>query len=309
MDKEYYELVLNTFVEYYDTPHLEFIRNNIFILKELSAVLYVEISDIDLKDEEYTEYYSFYDSTSLARDFIGYINPKYLESYDKFIVNGTFDIISEPESIEEEGYVDSEILDDGQIRNSIRIPLKHNLDDVYTIVHEFFHTTNIESFDTFDRDLLTESVSIFYEFILHDYLSDKNVNHIDNNNSINFRLNQILDDCYCVNYELDYIYDVFNDIDLNYGEKSQDEMDEYFEELFSDVKYFVSSLIAIVKYYEYKNGYINIGQIERFNESLKYSDNLNSLEFIFNRNISEEDIKASCDYIKQVLSKEFGMKK
>ena len=26
MDKDYYELVLNTFIEYYDTPHLEFMK-------------------------------------------------------------------------------------------------------------------------------------------------------------------------------------------------------------------------------------------------------------------------------------------
>ncbi len=309
MDDEKLGLVLDTLIEYTEDDRIEFIRKNMSLLKELSAILYESVLDIDPREEEYDEYYSTFDSIKIAREFIEFINPNYLKDFDKFLIDGSFDIISESEEENDDGYVDVEILDDGKIRNSIHIPLKHNLDDVYAIVHEFFHTTNIGSFENIDRDLLTESVSIFYEFVLHDYLRNKNVNQKDNDASINFRLNQLLDDSYSLNFELDDIYDALDSMNLDYKKHSTKEIDEYYEDLISDVNYFVSSLIAIIKYYEYKKGYIRINQFERFNESLKREDGLNSLNYIFIKDISEEDIKEACEFIKNELSNVKGMKR
>lgn len=309
MDNEIIELALNTFVEYSEDDRIEFIRKNMPLLKEISAILYESVLDIDPREQEYSEHYSVYDSIKIAREFIEFVNPKYLKAFDKFIVDGSFDIVSEPEDENDDGYVDSEMLEDDTIRNSIYIPLKHNLDDIYAIVHEFFHTTNIESFETLDRDLLTESVSIFYEFVLYDYLKDKNVNQSDNDASINFRLNQILDDCYCLNYALDEIYDALDLMNLDYKEHSTKEIDDYYEDVMSDVNYFVSSLIAIIKYYEYKKGYLGIDQFERYNESLKREDGLHSLNYIFIKSISENDIKEACEFIKAELSNIKGMRK
>lgn len=90
MDNEIIELALNTFVEYSEDDRIEFIRKNMPLLKEISAILYESVLDIDPREQEYSEHYSVYDSIRIAREFIEFVNPKYLKAFDKFIVDGSF---------------------------------------------------------------------------------------------------------------------------------------------------------------------------------------------------------------------------
>jgi hypothetical protein len=75
------------------------------------------------------------------------------------------------------------------------------------------------------------------------------------------------------------------------------------------MRYILSTTLAMIKYYEYKQGIISVEQMERFNEHLKETDDLDSLNFITYNDDEFEKIEVSIDYIAQLLKKNKSMKK
>ncbi len=293
--------------EYDEETMMDFLRDNLEELEEISQVAFDKVSEIEMKEPKYSEYYTLEDSLEIAREFLETIDPKHKKQFDKLLADGTIDIVSEPEKDDEPvvNYKDYE----GGIRQDVHIPLQHNLDDVYSLVHEYFHTTNLDNNYTLDRYLLTEAVSIFYEFLLYDYLSTKNVNPDDNKASIYYRLDSLLDDTYDFNYIIGELKPIFKNINFNYKEQPKEELENVFEDLCSDMRYILSTTLAMIKYYEYKQGIISVEQMERFNEHLKETDDLDSLNFITYNDDEFEKIEVSIDYIAQLLKKNKSMKK
>ena len=310
------ELMTRMLVEAGDDEDLiEFVRKNIHYLKEICCIAYENLMDIKVVEPKYNDYYSFTDSLQIAREFIGFISPKYLEKFDKLFAEGNMDVVAEPEQEDEDGYVNHDEVD-GKIRSDVHIPLKHNLDDVYAYVHEFFHTTNLGNLKSFDRTMFTEVVSIFFELVLHDYLRTKDVNQDDNNASIYWRLNSFADNLYDCNDVLEYVYAALNDMNLDYEEKSDDEeLSEDVEDVYYRIKdnviYLISTLIAFIKFHEYKQGYIGLQNMIEFNERLEHEEGLNSLNYINANaeNITEEEISSAIRFINQVLIENKNMKR
>ncbi len=310
------ELITRMLVEAGDDEKvIKFIRKNIHYLKEINCIAYENLKDIKIVEPKYNDYYSFTDSLQIAREFIGFISPKYLEKFDRLFESGNMDVVAEPEKEDDEGYV-NHAKADGIVRSDIHIPLKHNLDDVYAYVHEFFHTTNLGDLKSFDRKMFTEVVSIFFELVLHDYLRTKDVNQDDNNASIYWRLNSFANNLYGCDCILEYIYAALNDMNLDYEEKDDDEelsedVDDVYYRVKDNVIYLISTLIAFIKFHEYKQGYIGLHNMLEFNERLEYEEDFNSLNYINANaeNITEEEISSAIRFINQVLIENKNMKR
>ena len=159
---------------------------------------------------------------------------------------------------------------------------------------EFFHSTNVSKNNKLDRCLLTESVSVLYEFLLYDYLIKNNISKMDNVVIMIDNINHIIDRC-------DYLYDELvtmekalsnineiNNFDL-INEEDKNESDHDFYEgvdkltnyIRKDVKYVISGVIAVIIYYRYKNDYIKMDSIYDFNNSIKTTEELDSLKILF----------------------------
>ena len=308
LDDEELALMMQLLVEAgHDDDIIKYIRDNMDYLKEISCIIYEYLINIEIKEPKYTEYYSFTDSLAIARDFLSTINPKYVEKFDELFKNGSMDVVSDPEK-DDEGYVDTNVVDD-KVRCSVHIPLNHTLDDVYAFIHEFFHTTNVGDLTSLDREMFSEVVSIFFEFMLHDYLKDKNVNQDDNNASIYSRLDNLLDNAYDFNEIIDYIYYAIDDMKLDYEERPKKDLDDEYERVADGLEYMLSTAIALVKFYEYKQGYIGLKHIEQFNERLEHEDELNSLNYLNVNELTEEDISSAVAFINQVLTENKSMKR
>lgn len=308
LDPEELELMTQVLYEAgEDDDIISYIRDNIDYLKEISCVIYEYLVNIEIKEPKYQDYYTFTDSYGIAREFIANVCPKYLEAFDKLFKNGSMDVVIDPEK-DDEGYVDT-IRNNGKIESSVHIPLNHTLDDAYAFIHEFFHTTNSGDLTSVDREMYSEFVSIFYEFVLHDYLKDKNVNQDDNNASIYSRLDNLLDNAYDFNEILEYIYCAFDDLKLDFKEREKKEVEDEYLRIADGLEYMISTALALVKFYEYKHGYIELRHIEQFNERLEYEYDSHSLNYLNFDKLDEEEYSKAVTFINQVLTENKSMKR
>ncbi len=290
---------------------IEYIRNNMDFLKEISAIVYENLIDLDGHEEKYTDYYTLSDTLQITRDFLKFINPEHVKKFDKLFADGSMDVINEPDE-KDDGYVDADDKN-GEIRMDVHIPLHHNIDDAFAFVHEYFHTTNAGDLDSFDRDMFTEAVSIFYEFVLYDYLREKGISTEDIKSVIYSRLSNLLDNSYDLNEYLEMIYNAIDEMNIDFDDKDfeehKEEIQNQYEEIVDTLQYFISTTIALVKFYEYKKGYIKIDNMEEFNRSLEREDEFNSLNYIFAHELSEDDVVESSQFIGELLEENKGMKR
>lgn len=113
-------------------------------------------------------YLSFEEVYLLAREVIENINPNYLEPYDRLIESGELDFSYE--SIYDNSRFSFHWNSQGEI-GLIDINRSFDYDEVRCLVHEFIHYTNgYTKNHTNNHYLLTEFLSIYFEFYTLDYL-------------------------------------------------------------------------------------------------------------------------------------------
>ena len=95
------------------------------------------------------------------REFLNYLNPIYAVKLEEALQNGMFNLGEEIES--KFGSYGSTI--------TIDIQREYTWKDAFISIHEFFHYLNDS--DTKNRDMLTEGISIYFEFAFYDYLTSK----------------------------------------------------------------------------------------------------------------------------------------
>lgn len=129
------------------------------------------------------------DTIKLVRDFLGNIDEKYLDIFDKSLNDGTFELfLSEDEFIERPDapitYPKPEAI--------IFIPVQNNITDGSIIVHEFFHYLNDNDNLGVNRHIFTEMISIYFELRFCQYLVTKGINKDAFSKEICNRLENVL---------------------------------------------------------------------------------------------------------------------
>ena len=306
----------------FDDSIMMFLREHCEELLEELAYFCDLLEEIPEQKYEYESYLSSADTLNICRDFIKDVIPNYLEKFDDCIANGVVDL-KEIENDKNMAYYQI-IKEKGRISHEIMVPQKHNIDDVYRFLHEFIHYTN--PFDnefkkSKDSYMLGETISIFFEYILYDYLKSKN-NRQDIDNRIYNKIKECKLCCNSLLYNLNFLYEIDSSLDEEYhyvefeddfyksfiSKKSDKEDEEYIsvDSIIKDFKedflYAFGNIIAIMKYYDYKNGRISIKNMIDYNESLRLNNNLESLNHIFIKMPTREDMKKFVDFLKEELN-------
>lgn len=144
------------------------------------------LNDIVLNNEEvyfnykYNKKYSLKESDKIVKDFLMYLNPYYKDYYETRLLDGTI-IFDYNNTTEESAYSSYDPIYNKRI---IYIPLEQNLEDSFAIVHELMHDINMDiSMENISRYFYTEGLSFLSEFLLEDYLQDKNIKQYKNPNN------------------------------------------------------------------------------------------------------------------------------
>ena len=310
MDNNYFNKMFQVLVDNQDTDFIEFVRNNLDLLKDFSKQLGDELYKIPLLESDFSESYSFFDTIQIVKEFLGSINPEYPNKLEEFLNNGVIRLAEEDDEEKDLNYLDQVYGRDNKTYLDIKLTLNHNLEDAFALTHEFMHSTNLSDDSSVDRFLFTEGISVLYEFLLYDFLKTKNIKKSDNVLVMINIINHIIDRCDYLKANLELIEDNINNIkrldeidiaDEESDESFYDDVDEMYKNLIDDVKYTFSGLISVLCFYNYKNGLISIENIESFNESIKTSENQESLRNIFISLPNIEDIKKASEFLNDDL--------
>ena len=299
--------ILAVYVRNPDDKLLNFIRDNLNGLREYTYLLYdglIKTPNIGVKELNYV---SLNDSIEISKSFLRTISKEYEEKLDKLVKNGSLDY---KETKKGNSFVNF-YYDEKNVRYDIIIYPTYTIEDVYSIIHEFFHVTNYKIEHGFDRVLLTESISIFYEFLLYEFLKDKEYAYEDAIYPVLSRIESSLDDTYAVNMMLEDINSSFEKLDIsNIVDIPDKEIDKTYYDLSNSLKYSLSTLIAIVMYYDYKNHFITMKNIESYNKSIANNENLESLRNILLGYPSYKKVNKSIDFFrKEIFEKNINKSK
>lgn len=157
------------FLEKKDSFFLKHLQFFDFITSEIRKVSKKYDDNSKLKDY----YLTYEDVFLLAREIIASIDYEYLASFDSLIPSGRLDFSYNME------YFDSHFafFSNKNSKNfQININREFNLNDVITLVHEFYHYTNFDMKHlsrNHNSYLLTEFISIYFELYATSYLQNK----------------------------------------------------------------------------------------------------------------------------------------
>lgn len=304
MSDEMVKRTTSVLVYHNDNIFIKYLLDNLEFIEETSLSINRDLSILEYDEKSFETYMTLDEILSLVKEFLKTIDESYPDLFDELIQNGTVNIYdaSVKENIDEfgneayhESYIDK---NENQITN-INIPLGHTIDDVYTIMHEFIHHTNLDRNKTNDRAMFTESVSILYEYILYNFLKSKDVNQNDSKNSIMFRVK----DLYFKSQMMQMYTKLIKESRKQYYlETDEEKIEKDLNIVVSDMKYYLGGLIAILKYYDYVRGTIDIKHINNFNKAIVKNQNSESLNYLFLREPTEEEISSSIDFILSELT-------
>ena len=336
------ELFAKTYSRFKGSNFFSIIEDGQSYLAEQATKVLEELSKPEIKKEanenydyHYTEYLTIEDSLRIARDFLmDTFGSKCADAFDKYIQRGNvelFDASSEeermnhPHSLEygaHYGLTYSDYYDDNgnyiyaNVFQNIEVPMFHNICDVYDIIHEFMHATNdiYKGKKYSDRDILGESVSISTEFILRDYLVSKDICPHDVHTPVIERLsllikksNQILNTISLYKKVIDSEELKNIKYDFNNDEEKVAILDKY-DDICNIIKYYLGTIIAIVNYKNYVEGSLIAEDIENYNFAIDNNDELNSLNVIFNKLPTSNEVVESLDLLIQNIIKEYRSK-
>lgn len=170
--------------------------NKEYIINHFINSYYKYFDDIDLSndDKEYVENIGVNETLDIVCSF--------LNEYDKELYNIFMNIMSfNRESII---FVSNELSNNSSSLNSnsnkITINVKNNIEDMFTIVHEFMHYIDATKAKNKKNSIYSETSSITIELFLHKYLLDNKIHSLDSNNYIFNKLKNYFIDAIYVKY-------------------------------------------------------------------------------------------------------------
>ena len=315
-DKKELEKWYKVYALYKDTPYIGFIEEFYDKLYEQSYSVWMKLSKLK-SNENYEKYYILEDTIELSKKFLSTIDDDYPKYLNDGLNNGAIEIYDKSDLYDFDrnkingkdkgAYFVVEDVKHGNVINhfkTISLPLEHNIEDVYALIHELFHSINASAFyDSYDFRLLTESVSITYEFILYDYLKEQGICSEDRIKPIEFRIVDLCKKAGTLAEGLTIFKNVKENIDtlktisIQTSKEEKESIKNNYYTLRKTIEYYLGTLIAIINYKKYKEGKLDIKTIEEYNYSLKNNDELESLDILFDRFPSLEEIKESLDFI------------
>lgn len=305
--KDAYRVLVN----FSETFEMMFLRDNSDYLLRIATLMKDRIDEI-LGDDDfyYDEEVSIIDSLAITREFLSYVKPEYETDFDNLITNGSFNIFDVDEEADRELYSDEAYFDHNFESGNFffNIPATHTIEDVYILVHEYIHKTNAKVETSFDRDMLTESASILYEFLLFDWLVSMGISRNEAVNGVLYRLEDIYEkadliiDYAKMSQYYDKHIDKFKISKLKLSEEDS-EVEEWMDNFEDDIHYFFAGLIAIFVYFNYKKGKLGIKNIVSFSEKLNEHNDLESLDLLVGDLPEEEELYEMFDLLEEDLNK------
>lgn len=250
-------------------------------------------------------YISYKDTLDIVKSFLGSINSRYPRLLEGLIRNGVINIydLDDKESVKEFGKEPYFQISKGKI--TINIPMEHNIEDMFSIVHEFMHYVTCYRGCSVDGIILTENVSITYEMLLYDYLKEKELFEEDRFAPIATRLLSIEEKSRTIlesfeNFEISRKKSFkLRDIKEDFIKAERD-----FEDISKQFIYLFCETLAIHNYHNYKDGIITSKNIEEMCRRLNNNENLESLNFILStEKPSAEEIASSINFLENEPNK------
>lgn len=165
--KELNELMLNLVA--YSEKYDPFLYRNIDFLRSVVSTFYSK-TDQDLYPAGGSfSPFPIEKSLELVREFLTFVNPEYLQIFEKDLESGLIEFYSKSENKGNHFFAD---LETGEVK--VIVTLNENVKDGESIIHEFFHKLNyIGTNET--RHVFTEAISIYFEFLYHNFLYAKDI--------------------------------------------------------------------------------------------------------------------------------------
>lgn len=250
-------------------------------------------------------YISYKDTLNIVKSFLGSINSRYPRLLEGLIRNGVINIydLDDKESVEEFGKEPYFQMSKGKL--TINLPMEHNIEDMFSIVHEFMHYVTCYRGCSIDGFILTENVSITYEMLLYDYLKEKGLFEEDRFAPIATRILSIEEKSRTIlesfeNFEISRKRS-FELIDTN-EDSSKAQRD--FEDVSKQFIYLFCETLAIYNYHNYKEGIITTKNLEEMCRRLNNNENLESLNFILlTEKPSTKEISSSINFLEYESNK------
>lgn len=170
--KEELEIVNNYLNEYLKNTQKSFFSQNLPAMYNLSVETIKSINKTGVKNiEPLTIYLPLFTSIEIAKAFLETVHPKYSELFEEQLKNGTISF-SDATSTELDPPEPSRVMIGNHL--DLNVCIQNNYKDPATLVHEFFHTINLN--DSPSHQALTEAVSIFLEHKCLDYMKEQGYN-------------------------------------------------------------------------------------------------------------------------------------
>ncbi len=250
-------------------------------------------------------YVSYKDTLDIVKKFLGRINIRYPKLLEELIRNGIVNIydIDNKESVKEFGNEPYFQIFKG--KTTINIPMEHNIEDMFSIVHEFMHYVTCYKGCSVDGFILTENVSITYEMLLYDYLKEKELFEEDRFAPIATRLLSIEKKSRTI-LEIFKKYEISRkeSFELRDTEEDSAKATRDFEDISKQFIYLFCETLAIHNYHNYKVGIISTKNLEEMCRRLNNNENLESLNFILpTEKPSVEEISSSISFLENEPNK------
>lgn len=201
-----YDGLIKSVYDYVDTSGIDSFQNIALIMH--CTDIFLSERDFNI-NHKFKKKYDFNYIDGLVSEFLFSLNPSYLEYYKIRKVDGTF-IFDD-----KDGFGDAySTYDDDNGKRVIYVSLTNTIQDAFSIVHELFHDINLRvEIDSYGRYFFTECLSILGEFLLSDFLSNKNIDECKK--VINYSLFYLRKKAIEVNFNLKLIEKYFQDGFLN----------------------------------------------------------------------------------------------
>ena len=335
IDRKELEKWYKVYALYKATPYIGFIEEFLDELEPQSYAIWKKLSQLSY-DYEFKKYYTLEDALQLAKEFLLTLGDAQAKFLDDGIKNGSIEIYDVTDEYDIKNNIfngrfigpyyskqEIEYEDYKNLFKLISLPLRHNIDDVYSLIHELAHASNADvKYDSSDWRVLTESASITYEFILMDYLIQNDICNEDNLKPVAYRMIDFfkkardLAQGLTIFRKIKENIDSFKEIQLYDTSSAKDKDDKErlikeqrediagnFKTLRKTLEYYLGTLIAIINYKRFKEGKLDYKTFEKYCDALKENEQLESLDILFDRVPSIEEINEAIDMILEVIAK------
>ena len=300
-------LLTNVLLFHKDSEILKLLFNNIDYYKNVSQIIYSEYKEYHeelIEKRNKINYMSLNETLKIVKDFLMKINPEYSRLLEKLMNNGVINLYDINDEYKFKEYGDEAYYARHDGKHTINVPLYHDINDAFTIVHEFMHYIVCLNGVSVDGFLLTEAISISHEMLFYDYLKQNKLYEEYLASPIALRLLSIKDKSNAMlNVIKEYESERSKSFMLTTLEESSENASKNFYDLSAKIIYLTGETLAIQIYHYYKLGLITIEDLQELIRLINNNEHLESLNLIFKCIPTTEDIREAIIYIRNELLK------